>query len=92
MIKKEIQSQFNSDFEKVLERSKLDPIVSKISNSLISAVRSDFGKFYFVAFVHRDKDESKLLVSYRKNKMSFTPNQSCFDIFSWIPVLCGNLL
>lgn len=92
MIKKEIQSQFNSDFEKVLERSNLDPVVSKISNSLISAVRSDFGRFYFVAFIHRDKDEAKLLVSYRKNKMNFTPNQSCFDIFSWIPVLCGNLL
>lgn len=92
MIKKEIQSQFNSDFEKVLERAKTDTVVSKISNSLISAVRSDFGRFYFVVFVHRDKDESKLLVSYRKNKMSFTPNQSCFDIFSWIPVLCGNLL
>lgn len=92
MIKKETKSQFNSDFEKVLERAKFDPVLSKISNSLISAVRSDYGRFYFVVFVHRDKDESKLLVSYRKNKMSFTPNQSCFDIFSWIPVLSGNLL
>lgn len=92
MIKKETQSQFNSDFEKVLERAKLDPIVSKISNSLISAVRSDFGKFYFVAFIHRDKDESKVLTSYQKNKMSFTPNQNHFDIFSWFPVISGNLL
>lgn len=92
MIKNEIQSQFNFDFEKVLERSNLDPVVSKISDSLISAVRSDLGRFYFVAFIHRDKDEAKLVVSYRKNKMNFTPNQSCFDIFSWIPVLCGNLL